>query len=136
MAKYIVDGEDLTGIADAIREKTDSEEPIVFPDGFINEIGLLNALQKKTISTAIPTQPYTIDPHEQIMIWSYTITGLAGIKRFRFLSGYSDSSGLIYSYSLYFIGNDVTFRLYMYNSTTNAVTISNKKYSCSLEYYL
>lgn len=58
MAKYIVDGEDLTGIADAIREKTGGSEQIVFPTGFTNGIGSLygNYIQK-SITLPISNRP-------------------------------------------------------------------------------
>lgn len=36
--KYIVNASDLTGIADAIREKSDTTEPLVFPNGFASTI--------------------------------------------------------------------------------------------------
>lgn len=35
---YSVTGEQLTGIADAIRDKTGSSEQIMFPDGFVSNI--------------------------------------------------------------------------------------------------
>lgn len=36
--RYLVSGEDLTGIADAIREKTGTSDTIIFPDGFVSAI--------------------------------------------------------------------------------------------------
>lgn len=38
MAEYLVHGEDLTSIADAIREKTGNTEEMVFPEGFASAV--------------------------------------------------------------------------------------------------
>lgn len=36
---YIVNSSDLTSVADAIREKTGTSDPLVFPDGFVEALG-------------------------------------------------------------------------------------------------
>lgn len=41
MATYLTNTEELTLIADAIREKTGGEDPMVYPEGFVSEIGTL-----------------------------------------------------------------------------------------------
>ena len=43
MAKYFVDGQDLTDIADAIREKTGKSAGMEFPDEFVSEIGSISS---------------------------------------------------------------------------------------------
>lgn len=48
MPKYIVTGEDLTGIADAIRAKTGESSQITFPTGFVTEIGNLTDTRDAT----------------------------------------------------------------------------------------
>lgn len=50
--KYMVTGEQLTGIADAIRAKTGSSEGIEFPDGFEEEIGGLTDTSDATATTS------------------------------------------------------------------------------------
>ena len=41
MANYLTNTEELTLIADAIREKTGGEDPMVYPEGFVSESGTL-----------------------------------------------------------------------------------------------
>lgn len=41
MAQYLTTGEDLTSIADAIRAKTGENSPLVYPTGFVTDIGKL-----------------------------------------------------------------------------------------------
>lgn len=43
MAKYFVDGQDLTDIADAIRGKTGRSANMEFPDEFVSEIGSISS---------------------------------------------------------------------------------------------
>lgn len=44
MSNYLVTGEELTGIADAIRAKTGESSPLEFPTEFVSEIGGLPVL--------------------------------------------------------------------------------------------
>lgn len=43
MANYIASSEELTAVADAIRAKGGTSEPLAFPDGFVSAIGAIQA---------------------------------------------------------------------------------------------
>lgn len=42
MSEYLVNGEDLTAVADAIRAKSGGSESLEFPDGFVSEVGSIS----------------------------------------------------------------------------------------------
>lgn len=48
MSKYLVSGDDLTSVADAIRNKTGNNESLKFPTEFVSEIGQLKILDTET----------------------------------------------------------------------------------------
>ena len=49
MAYYVVDGDDLNDIADAIRTKTGGEAPLEFPDDFVSGVSGIKATIKTSI---------------------------------------------------------------------------------------
>ena len=49
---YSVTGEQLTAIANAIREKTGNQDPMVFPDGFTEQIGNMTDTSDATATAA------------------------------------------------------------------------------------
>lgn len=64
MAKYAVNGENLASVADAIREKGGTEEPLIFPDGFVQAVEQLKTkpdLQDKAITPGAEDQSVTAD---------------------------------------------------------------------------
>ena len=40
--EYVVNGEDLVSVADAIREKSGTTEGLTFPDGFVETVGAID----------------------------------------------------------------------------------------------
>lgn len=81
MSKYVVDGTDLTSIADAIRAKTGSEAPIVFPTGFVSEISKTQQIKveyvektNQTIIVYLPTGTYQTNQIYTFNIFANSIT--------------------------------------------------------------
>lgn len=68
MNKFIVTEESLTNIADAIRNKTGSSEPLAYPDDFIDGISGIETLEKVEYTYSIPAQETEIKPNELVLL--------------------------------------------------------------------
>lgn len=59
--EYIVNSNDLTAVADAIREKCGTSEPLSFPDDYISAIEAISTTHSVTV---IPTNVIEVDKSE------------------------------------------------------------------------
>lgn len=62
MVKFIVTGQSLEDIANAIRSKTGTSDLLTYPDDFINIISDREMFEEKETSVTTPPQAKTIDP--------------------------------------------------------------------------
>lgn len=77
--KYLVSAEDLTSVADAIREKGGTAEPIVFPGGFVSGIHELSSLNFEVVGgTVQPENPKEntiwVNTDREITGWIFSTT--------------------------------------------------------------
>ena len=84
MSNYIVTGEQLTSIADAIRAKSGGESQLAFPAGFVSECGGIDAfgdyeISEVEVSLTIPSE--TLEPYRSEGIY---------VALTAFSSGYKD----------------------------------------------
>ena len=103
MASYIVDGNALTNIADAIREKGGTTSSLIFPQGFIDAINAIDGggsiLKKITISTATTTGADTYDAI-QAQLESSEVNWIAFVNDDNYITGEGDKCvAVVGSYS-------------------------------------
>ena len=77
MAKYYTTTEELTGIADAIREKGNTSAPLAFPDGFTSAI---NAIPTSSSSGPIGKNDVTFYDYEGTIVASYSASEFASLS--------------------------------------------------------
>ena len=72
MAYYIVDGNDLTAIADKIRAKYGASGPITFPSGFVSGINSIRArlASSTSIQSATFSSDVTIEPGKYVNLFT------------------------------------------------------------------
>jgi hypothetical protein len=68
MANYVVSDASLTAIADAIREKGDTTDPLTFPDGFATAIGNI----KTGGSASVAEKAVNFRDYDGTVVYSYT----------------------------------------------------------------
>jgi len=54
MPKYLVDGSDLTSVANAIRTAGGTSDSLIFPNGFVNAIGNILSVATVTLNLTLP----------------------------------------------------------------------------------
>ena len=70
--EYLVNSDDLTAVASAIREKGGTEEPLVFPDGFISAVQGIQSGGGGSITTATLKDINFYD-YDGTLLYSYTL---------------------------------------------------------------
>jgi hypothetical protein len=75
MANYVVSDASLTAIADAIREKGDTTDPLTFPDGFATAIGNI----KTGGSASVAEKAVNFRDYDGTCVYSYTADEFAAL---------------------------------------------------------
>lgn len=76
MSDYIVDGSDLTSIANAIRTKGGTSESLEFPSGFVSAIGNIN----RGGDTPVPEKDVVYIDYDGSILYSYTAAEFANFS--------------------------------------------------------
>ena len=75
MANYVVSDSSLTAIADAIREKGETTDPLTFPDGFATAIGNI----KTGGSASVAEKAVNFRDYDGTVVYSYTADEFAAL---------------------------------------------------------
>lgn len=144
MANYIVTGEQLKDIADAIRAKTGDSEQLVFPDGFVSSIGSIQNFEEKTKTWSLP-EAVTVEPGS-IAYFNCTLGTTNNFKAINriILSGMTQPpiSQLNEFRVAYFqrVVQSIPFSwkyldVFLVNPTANPVTLSAGEITLTISYY-
>lgn len=131
MSKYMVDGTDLTNIANAIRTKQGKTSPLSFPNEFISEIQR-GSWQAETVKTL---------PNNQITIGARAVQTIGdigtGIKNMgiRGLYATTSNNGLLVFFNRTSNGDSTPLYVYVYNNTDNAITIAKNAVTVYYQQY-
>ena len=143
MANYIVTGEQLTDIADAIRAKTGDSEQIVFPDGFVSSIDSVQNFEEKTKTWSLP-EAVTVEPGSiayfnctlgttnnfkainRIVLSGMTQPPISQLNKFRVAYFQRVVQG---AYSMKYLD------VFLINPTENPVTLSAGEITLTISYY-
>lgn len=68
MSQFVVTEESLTSIADAIRSKTGSADPLAFPDDFVDGISGIPTLERTEYTYSVPSRETSVDSGQLVLL--------------------------------------------------------------------
>ena len=142
MPNYIVTGEQLTGIADAIRAKSGESGQLVFPGGFVNEINSIPAPFELLEMEIQNDDAITVEPGTVKLMKSFTLGSTDLVKAIHriVVSGISNpnpsNNGFRVAYFMRVAPSTLRYLdVYLINATTASKTINAGQLILTIYYY-
>ena len=132
---YSVTGEQLTGIADAIRVKVGSSDQLEFPDDFVETIGEIPVWTEKTKTGLLPSGSTSVSiPAKNAVSIGYIETANS-VKAIKSVERTGVSSPLVFLYNLTTSTSPQRVNCYIYNSGNSTLSVVPSSMNVTVTYY-
>lgn len=132
---YFVTGEQLTGIADAIRAKAGSSDQLEFPDDFVETIGEIPVWTEKTKTSLLPSGSTVVSIPAKNAVSIGSIETANSVKAIKSVERTGVSLPLIFMYNLTTNTSPQRVNCYIYNSGNSATSVTPSSINVKVTYY-